>query len=152
MPTKCSRVHVVLFCNLIGSARSRRRKSTAFHANVTRLSPPPVFRGESLGPRLYTRGLQRLPKALVLPLSLNRLRRKVLWPVRAIPILTFLTLKVAHFESCSLRKLIISDAHVHDVTEYRCIFMVEKLSRCRATRECYHHRRLLNCVEYPENS
>ena len=29
-----------------------RRKSTAFLANVTRLSPPPVFRGESLGPRL----------------------------------------------------------------------------------------------------
>ena len=27
-------------------------KSTAFYANVTRLSPPPVFRGESLGPRL----------------------------------------------------------------------------------------------------
>ena len=54
MPTKCARVHVVLFCNLIGSARSRRRKSTAFYANVSRLSPPPVFRGESLGPRLGT--------------------------------------------------------------------------------------------------
>ena len=36
-----SRVHVVSFCNLIGSARARRRKSTTFPADVTRLSPPP---------------------------------------------------------------------------------------------------------------
>ena len=38
-----SRVHVVLFCNLIGTARARRRKSTSFPADVTRLSPPPSF-------------------------------------------------------------------------------------------------------------
>ena len=38
-----SRVHVVTFCNLIGTARARRRKSTTFPADVTRLSPPPSF-------------------------------------------------------------------------------------------------------------
>ena len=37
-----SRVHMVLFCNLIGPARTRRRKSTTFPADVTRLSPLPV--------------------------------------------------------------------------------------------------------------
>ena len=35
-----SRVHVVPFCNLIGTARARRWKSTTFPADVTRLSPP----------------------------------------------------------------------------------------------------------------
>ena len=35
-------VHVVLFCNLIGTARARRRKSTTFPADITRLSPLPV--------------------------------------------------------------------------------------------------------------
>ena len=38
-----SHVNVVLFCNLIGTARARRRKSTTFPADVTRLSPPPHF-------------------------------------------------------------------------------------------------------------
>ena len=38
-----SRVHVVSFCNLIGTARGRRRKSTTFTTDVTRLSPPPLF-------------------------------------------------------------------------------------------------------------
>ena len=38
-----SRVHVVSFCNLIGTARARRRKSTTFPADVTRLSPHPSF-------------------------------------------------------------------------------------------------------------
>ena len=41
-----SRVHVVSFCNLIGTARARRQKSTTFPADVTRLSPPPVLRRE----------------------------------------------------------------------------------------------------------
>ena len=49
---KMSRAHVVSFCNLIGIARARGRKSTAFPADVTRLSPPHVFWGESLGTRL----------------------------------------------------------------------------------------------------
>ena len=34
---------MVLFCNLIGSSRSRHRKSTAFLASVNRLSPPPII-------------------------------------------------------------------------------------------------------------
>ena len=38
-----SRVHVVSFCNLIGTARARRRKLTTFSADVTRLSPSSVF-------------------------------------------------------------------------------------------------------------
>ena len=40
---KMSRVHVVSFCNLIGTARARQWKSTTFSVNVTRLSPPPRF-------------------------------------------------------------------------------------------------------------
>ena len=40
---KMSRVHVVSFCNLIGTTRPRRRKSKTFPPDVTRLSPPPVF-------------------------------------------------------------------------------------------------------------
>ena len=36
-------VHVVLFCNLIGTVSARCQKSTTFLMNVTRLSPPPVF-------------------------------------------------------------------------------------------------------------
>ena len=46
---KMSRVHMVSFCNLIGTARARCRKSTTFPMDVTRLSPPPCFRGESWG-------------------------------------------------------------------------------------------------------
>ena len=38
-----SRVHVVSFCNLIGTTRARRQKSTTFPMDVTRLSPPPSF-------------------------------------------------------------------------------------------------------------
>ena len=38
--TKC--VHVVSFCNLIGTARARRRKSTNFPADVTTLSLPSI--------------------------------------------------------------------------------------------------------------
>ena len=38
---KMSRVNMVSFCNLIGTARARRRKSTTFPADVTRISPPP---------------------------------------------------------------------------------------------------------------
>ena len=34
-----SHVHVVLFCNLIGTARARHRKLTTFPVDVTRLSP-----------------------------------------------------------------------------------------------------------------
>ena len=40
---KMSCVHVVSFYNLIGTARPRRRKSTTFPPDVTRLSPPPIF-------------------------------------------------------------------------------------------------------------
>ena len=36
-------VHMVSFCNLIGTARARHWKSTTFPVNVTRLSPPVVF-------------------------------------------------------------------------------------------------------------
>ena len=43
------RVHVVSFCNLIGTARARRRKLTTFPADVTRLSPPPVFEERAWG-------------------------------------------------------------------------------------------------------
>ena len=43
---KMSCVHVVSFCNLIGTARERRRKSIAFPTYVTRLSPPPFSRRE----------------------------------------------------------------------------------------------------------
>ena len=45
---KMSPVHMVLFCNLIGTARARCRNSTA---DVTRL-PPLRFLGERLGMRL----------------------------------------------------------------------------------------------------
>ena len=48
---KMSRVYMVLFCKLIGSTRARGWKSTTFPADVTRLSPPPSFWGESLGTR-----------------------------------------------------------------------------------------------------
>ena len=44
-----SRVHVVSFCNLIGTARARRRKSTTFPADVTRFSPPPIFEERAWG-------------------------------------------------------------------------------------------------------
>ena len=39
---------MVFFCNLIGTVRSMRRKSTTFLSNATRLSPPPrsFFRRE----------------------------------------------------------------------------------------------------------
>ena len=43
---KMSRVHVVSFCNLIGTARPRRWKSTTFPPGVNRLSPPPFVRRE----------------------------------------------------------------------------------------------------------
>ena len=43
---KMSCVHVVLFCNLIGTDRARRRKSTAFPSDVTRLSPPTFLKRE----------------------------------------------------------------------------------------------------------
>ena len=43
-----SHVHMVSFCNLIGTARARRRKSTTFPADVTRLSPQKTGGGESL--------------------------------------------------------------------------------------------------------
>ena len=41
-----SHVHVIPFCNLIGTARTRHRKSTTFPADVTRLSPSLVLRRE----------------------------------------------------------------------------------------------------------
>ena len=41
--TPCVDVHVVSFCNLIGTARPRRWKSTTLPLDVTRLSPPPHF-------------------------------------------------------------------------------------------------------------
>ena len=50
-----SHVHVVLFCNLIGTARTRRWKSTTFPADVTRLSPSFLRREsgvEAKGPEL----------------------------------------------------------------------------------------------------
>ena len=40
---KMSRIHVVSFCNLMGTTRARRWKSTTFPVDVTRLSPPPIF-------------------------------------------------------------------------------------------------------------
>ena len=39
--TPCVDVHVVSFCNLIGTARPRQWKSTTLPPDVTRLSPPP---------------------------------------------------------------------------------------------------------------
>ena len=39
-----SHVHVVLFCDLIGTTKARRQKSTAFPPDVARLSPPPFLR------------------------------------------------------------------------------------------------------------
>ena len=45
-------VHVVLFCNLIGTAKARQWNSTTFPMDVTRLSPPPRFSEESLETRL----------------------------------------------------------------------------------------------------
>ena len=45
-----SPVHVILFCNLIGTARFRHWESTTSPANVTRHSP--YFWGESQGTRL----------------------------------------------------------------------------------------------------
>ena len=41
-----SHVHVVSFCNLIGTTRARWRKSIAFPVDVTRLSPPLFLRRE----------------------------------------------------------------------------------------------------------
>ena len=38
---KVSRVHMVSFCDLIGTTRARCRKLTTFPADSTRLSPPP---------------------------------------------------------------------------------------------------------------
>ena len=37
------------YAHLIGTARARRRKSTTFPVDVTRLSPPPVFEERAWG-------------------------------------------------------------------------------------------------------
>ena len=44
---------MILFCNLIGTACGRRRKSAAFAENVARLIPSSVLGGVSLGPGSY---------------------------------------------------------------------------------------------------
>ena len=46
---KMSRLHVVLFCNLIGTARPRWQKLTTFPVDVTRFSPPPIFEEKAWG-------------------------------------------------------------------------------------------------------
>ena len=49
-------VHMVSFCNLIGAARPRQRKSTTFPPDVTRLSPPLPFLRREPGNEATCRG------------------------------------------------------------------------------------------------